>query len=27
MSPRLAHPEQAADFFLKVIEELPDAEL
>ncbi len=24
-SPRLAHPEQAADFELEVIEELPDA--
>ena len=25
-SPRLAHPEQAADFELEVIEESPDAE-
>ena len=27
MSPRLAHPGQAADFVLQVIEEPPDAEL
>jgi hypothetical protein len=27
MSPRLAHPEQAADFVLQVIEVPPDAEL